>query len=164
MAALATVIMLVAWFPYVTYAVPCTAALTIMIVVIEYGKKAAFITYLVSVIPIMLFAENEAKLIYVFFAGFYPILKALFELPRSRVLEFVLKFLSFNASVGIIYLASTFVFGVSYDDLGELGKYGAVIFLVLVNFVFVAFDFCISKMATYYILRFHENVAKILKK
>lgn len=164
MAALATVIMLVAWFPYVTYAVPCTAAIAIMIVVIEYGKKAAFITYFVSVVPIMLFAENEAKLIYVFFAGFYPILKALFELPRSRVLEFVLKFLSFNASVGTIYLASTFVFGVSYDDLGELGKYGAVIFLVLVNLVFIAFDFCISKMATYYILRFHENVAKILKK
>ncbi len=164
MAAMATVLMLAAWFPYITYAVPCTAALAIMVVLIEYGSKAALLSYLASVVPIMLFCEGEAKLLYVFFTGFYPVLKALFEKPKSRILEYILKFISFNLSVGIIYLSATLVFGVSYDDLGDLGKYGAVIFLVLCNVAFIAFDFCISKMAQYYLLRFHKTVEKILKK
>ena len=129
MAALATVIMLISWFPYVTYAVPCTACLAIMVVLIEYNKFAAFLTYLVSVIPIMLFCEGESKLLYVFFTGFYPILKAIFEGVKNRVSEYILKFVSFNISVYLIYILSSFVFGVIYDDLGELGKYGVVIFL-----------------------------------
>ena len=39
MAALATVIMLVSYFPYLTYAVPAIAGLCIMVVVIEINKK-----------------------------------------------------------------------------------------------------------------------------
>lgn len=164
MAALATVFMLAAWFPFVTYAVPCTAALTIMVVLIEYGQTAAFLTYLVSTVPIMLFAQGEAKLIYVFFAGFYPVLKAILEKLSNRVFEYALKLILFNLFVGIIYIVATFIFGISYDDLGELGRYGVGIFLVLANLVFVAFDFCISKMAEFYIIRFHKTVSKMLKK
>ena len=164
MAGLATVLMMVAWFPYVTYAVPLTASLAIMVVLIEYGKTAAISTYLASVIPIMLFAEGEAKLIYVLFAGFYPVLKAVLEKINNRFFEFILKFLSFNFSVFLIYLLASFVFGISYDDLGELGKYGAPVFLSLVNIVFFIFDFCLSKMAILYIIRFHKAVEKILKK
>ena len=79
MAALATVLMLVGYFPYLTYAVPCIASLAIMAVVIELNKKSAFLTYLASLLPIFLFCEMESKLLYICLVGFYPILKALFE-------------------------------------------------------------------------------------
>lgn len=164
MAALSCVIMLTAWFPYITYAVPCFASLTIMVVMIEYDKRSAIMTYLVSLLPIMLFCEAESKLLYLCFMGFYPILKALIEKMKFRFTEYIIKFICFNSGIVILYYISSFVFGVSYDDLGELGKYGTVVFLVLVNLDFIVYDFCITKMAEFYLLRFHKRVDKMLKK
>lgn len=163
MAALATVLMLVGYFPYLTYAVPCMASLPIMVVVIELNKRSALLTYFASLLPVFLLCEPESKLLYLCFVGFYPALKALLEGMRNRVLEYLLKFVCFNVGVGLIYLLSTYVFGVSYDDLGELGRYGAAIFLLLANAVFVAYDFCISKMAVFYLYRIHGSVQKLLK-
>lgn len=163
MAALATVLMLVGYFPYLTYAVPCMASLPIMAVVIELNKRSALLTYVASMLPVFLFCEPESKLLYLCFVGFYPALKALLEGLHSRVLEYVFKFLCFNAGVGVIYLLSTYVFGISFDDLGELGRYGAAIFLVLANLVFIAYDFCVSKMAVFYLYRLHPSVQKLLK-
>lgn len=164
MAALATVIMMAAWFPYVTYVVPLTACLAVMVVVIEYNKRSAFLTYLVSVVPIMIFCEGEAKLLYVCFAGFYPVLKCALEKIPNRFLEYVLKVASFNLAVAVIYFASTEIFGISYDDLGDFGKLGAGLFLIVANITFLVYDVCVTKMAEYYIIRFHKVVAKILKK
>ena len=163
MAALAAVLMLSAYFPYVTYAVPCVAALPVMVVVIELDKKSGLLTYLVSLLPVLLFSETEAKLLYLCFCGFYPVLKAALEKVKNRLLEYILKLLCFNAAVLVIYLLSTFVVGVSFDDLGELGKYGGLLFLALANGTFIAFDFCISKMAVFYLCRFHNTVQKMLR-
>lgn len=163
MAALATVLMLIGYFPYLTYTVPCVASLPIMVVLIELNKKSAFYTYIASVLPVFLFCEPESKLLYLCFVGFYPVLKAIFEGFKSRIAEFILKFVSFNIGIAIIYLLSRFVFGISFDDLGELGKYGAIVFLVLANFVFLAYDLCLSKMAVYYMYRLHSSVQKFLK-
>lgn len=163
MAALATVLMLVGYFPYLTYAVPCVASLPIMVVLIEFNKKSALYTYIASILPVFLFCEPESKLLYLCFVGFYPVLKAILEGLKSRILEFILKFVAFNIGVAIIYLLSRFVFGISFDDLGELGKYGSVIFVTLANLVFLAYDFCLSKMAVYYMYRLHSSVQKFLK-
>lgn len=163
MAALATVIMLVGYFPYLTYATPCVASLAIMAVVIEIDKKSAFLTYLASTLPVFLFCEVESKILYLCFIGFYPILKALFERLKSRVLEYVFKFAAFNLGVLLVYYLSVAVFSISFDDLGELGEYGAAIFLGLANFAFIAYDFCLATMAQFYMLRIHPSVKKYLK-
>ena len=63
----------------------------------------------------------------------------------------------------VIYFVSTLILGISFSDLGVLGKYGALIFVILTNVVFLAFDILLSKMAVYYILRFHKFVEKILR-
>ena len=162
-AALATVIMLVGYFPYLTYAIPCIASMVIMVVTVELGKKYAFATYLVSLLPITLFCETESKLLYICLVGFYPILKAVFEKPCSRVLEYALKIIFLNLSIFVIYLLSTFVLGIPFEDMGELGKYGGVILVVAANIVFLLYDFCVGKMAFAYIIKFHSSVKKMLK-
>lgn len=164
MAALSAVIMMGGWFPYFTYAIPCVSSLTAMVVTIEYDKKSAFLTYLVSLLPIMLFCEIESKILYLCFAGFYPPLKALIERIPSRPIEFLVKAFCFNIGVGLVYVFSTFIFGVTFDDVGELGRYGAIVLLVLANITFIAYDFCITKMAEFYILKFHSKISKIFKK
>lgn len=162
-AALATVIMLTGYFPYLTYAIPCIASMVIMAVVVELGNKYAFATYLASLLPIILFCEAESKLLYIFLTGFYPILKAVFEKPKSRVLEYIFKIALINASVFAIYLSSTFVLGIPFDDMGELGKWGGAILVFLANVVFFLYDFCIGRMAFAYIIKYHPKIKKMLK-
>ena len=69
----------------------------------------------------------------------------------------------FNAAAIAFYYVSTILFGISFDDFGEWGKYGAVLFLALCNVVFVLYDTGISRMASYYMFALHDKVKKIIK-
>lgn len=163
MSALAAVIMLVAYFPYFTYAVPALAGLCVMVIVIELGCKWAFLCYLSSAFLAFLFAETESKLIFIAFFGFYPIVKCLIEKLRKPVLEWVLKLLTFNACVVSLYYIFSSVLMLSFEDMGSLAQYGAVILLALGNVVFVIYDFAISRLAGTYIARFHSKIERLIK-
>ena len=157
MAALASAVMLVSFFPYLTYAVPAIAALFIMVAVIETNIKWALVTYVVSAVIAFLMAEPEAKMLYILFFGYYPILKSIFERPKSRIFEFILKFAVFNAAVILTYLVLAPIMGFSVEDFGEFGKYSAVVLLVGANIVFPIYDMAVSQMALFYIVRVHPS-------
>ena len=91
MSALATVVMLMAYFPYLTYALPAIAGLFIMVIVIEVDYKWAFLTYLSASFLTFLFAEPESKLMFICLFGFYPILKSVIEKLNKALIEWVLK-------------------------------------------------------------------------
>lgn len=150
MAALASAFMLTSYFPYLTYAIPAISGLFIMVNVIEFGCKWGFVSYLASAFPVFLLAETESKLMYVCFFGFYPVIKALTEKMGKPILEWIIKFIVFNASVITVYLLLSGVFGMSLEDFGELGKYGAYILLGMGNIVFVLYDIAVSRMAMFY--------------
>lgn len=151
MSALAAVIMLLSYFPYLTYAIPAFAGLFIMAVVIEYGNKWAFGSYLASLLPILLFAEPECKLLYLMLFGYYPIIKAISEKIRKPFIEWVIKITVFNIAVLLSYLLFARIFGISLDDFNEFGKYGALVFLLIGNAVFVLYDIAVSRMAMFYL-------------
>lgn len=163
MAALSAVIMLMAYFPYFTYAVPAAAGLCVMVVVIEIGCKWAFFTYLSSAFLVFIFAETESKLIYICFFGFYPIIKCLIEKSRKLVVEWILKLSLFNFCVILLYLVFAEFLMLSFEDMGKLAKYGAVVLLVLGNIVFVVYDIAVSRLAGTYIDRLHPKIEKLLK-
>ncbi len=162
MAALAAVFMLIAYFPYLTYAIPAFSGLFIMAVVIEIDKRWAFLTFLASIVPIFLLAEVESKLLYMLFFGYYPIIKALIEKIKSVILEWVLKLGIFNVAVVSIYFIFSGILDISFDDFGILGKYGAIILLVLGNAVFVVYDVAVSRMAMVYVYVFQPKIKKLL--
>ena len=161
--ALSVVIMLVSYFPYFTYAVPAVAGLFMMIPLIEIGTKYAFLCYISSGIISLIIAEPESALLYVCLLGFYPVLKAVIEKIKKPVLEWALKIAVFNAAVILVYLGLSFVFKISVDDFGALGKYGAYIFLLMGNAVFIVYDFAISRMAVVYISRLHKQINRLFK-
>ncbi len=162
MAALATIMVLAAYFPYVTYAAPALGGCVVMLVLIEIDARWAFGAFLVSSVLSLLFAEREAGILYVCFFGFYPIVKALFEKLRSRVLEWVLKLLTFNAAMLLVYGLLSLVIGLGVEEFGVLGKYGAWIFLAAGNVVFVLYDFALIRVASLYIYRIHPKIRRIL--
>lgn len=162
-AALAVVVMLTGYFPYLTYAIPAVAGLLMMVPLIECGAGWSFATYTSSAVLIFIIGETESKILYILFLGYYPILKSLIERIRKQLVEWVLKLLFFNAAAVAFYYISSVLFAISYDDFGILGKYGAVIFLALCNIVFVLYDIGISRVASYYMFSLHDKIKKIIK-
>lgn len=163
MAALATAVMLLSYFPYLTYAIPAVAGLFIMVLVIEINCKWAAMAYIASAVLVFMFAETESKLMYICLLGYYPIIKALTEKLRRPVIEWPIKLAVFNAAVLAIYLIFSKLFDLSVDDFGVLGKYGAFIFLGVGNIVFMLYDIAISRVAAMYMFIIHPKIKKILK-
>ena len=162
-AALSVIFMLLSYFPYFTYAVPAVTGLLVMVLVIELSVRWAFAAYVAASLLIFLFAEPESKLMYICLFGYYPILKAIIEKLKKPFLEWILKLLVFNAAVILVYFIFAGLFGISLEDFKALGKYGAAIFLLLGNAVFVLYDIAVSRMAMFYIGTLHKRVKKMLK-
>lgn len=163
-AALATIIMITAYFPYLTYATPAIASLVIMVCFIEIDAKWAVACYLASILPIFLTAEIESKILYIVFFGYYPILKAVIEKVKSRALEWFLKILTFNGIVILVYCLSIYIFGFKLEELGDLGIYSLYVLLFLGNVIFILYDMCIERIAALYMLRLHNSVKKFLNR
>lgn len=163
-AALSITIMLTSYFPYLTYAIPAVAGLFMMVPLIECGVAWSFGAYISSAAIILIVGEMESKILYVILLGYYPIVKSLIERIHKQIVEWVLKLICFNiAAVTFYFVATSTVIGVSFDDFGEWGKYGAWVFLGICNAVFVVYDIGISRMASYYMMTLHNKVKKIIK-
>lgn len=163
MAALAVAFMLLSYFPYLTYAIPAIAGLFIMAVVIEINCKWAFLAYLSSAVLVFISAEPESRLLYVFFLGYYPILKALIEKWRKPAAEWIVKIILFNLAVLLVYSIFAKPMGIDFDDFGPLGKYGALIALGVGNVAFVLYDIAVSRMAMVYMMVVRPKIKRILK-
>ena len=163
MASMAVVLMLCAYFPYLTYAIPAFAGLCIMVVLLEIGSKWALSAYITSAILTILICEPEAMLMYVFLFGYYPILKALIERINKPFLEWPIKVVFFNIVVILVYNFIASIFGVHITDDNEFGKYTLYIVLALGNIVFVVYDITVSKMASFYFSIIQPKLHKILK-
>ena len=158
-AALCSVIMLLSYVPYLTYSAPAVAAVFIMVCFIETGNKYTLYAYIVSAVIILLFAEPISKVLYAVFFGNYPLLKCLYEKPKTPFVRWVLKISNFNLSVIIIYLILKVLTGLSFNDFADIGRYGAYVFLLLCNGAFVVFDIALSRLAFFYLNRFHDRIA-----
>lgn len=163
MAALACVLMLLAYFPYFTYAAPAVAVLFIMAAVIECGAKWALCSFAASAVLVFLTAEPESRLLYVFFFGYYAVLKAVVERIRKPVFEWIIKLIVFNAAVLSVYFIFAGLFGISIDDFNEFGKYGAYIFLAVGNAVFVFYDIGLSRLSMAYMAVAHPKIKRLFK-
>lgn len=163
MSALAAVVMLVAYFPYFTYAVPAMAGLCVMAVVIEFGIKWSVLTYFSSAFLAFLFAETESKLIYIAFFGFYPILKCIIEKINKPIFEWIIKISIFNLCIIALYTVFSELLMFDMTEFGEFAKYGVIGLLAVANVVFVVYDIALSRLAQYYLFKIHPKVLKFLK-
>lgn len=159
-----TLMLLTAVIPFMTYALPLLAGALLILMVIEINKRWAFIVYVaVSLLAVLVVPDKEAAVFYIAFFGYYPIIKAPLEKHLPNVAEWIVKFLIFNASVVAGYLVSTYALGIPFDDMGDMGKYGVAVLLVLANAVFLAYDIMLTKFITLYLKKFRKSFRKIFK-
>lgn len=163
MSAFAVSIMLLSYFPALTYAIPAIAGVVFIILVIETDYKWALCAYAASSVLVLLLAEPEAKLMFVAFFGYYPIIKGCIERLRKPIIEIIIKFAVFNVAIVAAYLIIIYVFGIPMEELGELGKYSVWILLGMGNVTFLVYDFAVSRIVELYIRTLHKKLKKLIK-
>ncbi len=163
MSALSVAFMMLSYFPYFTYAVPALSGLVCLVVLIEIGGKWPLLTFIVTSVLSMLFAETEAKLMYVLLFGYYPIIKAYIERLNSRLIQYLIKFAVFNAAIISVFLITVKLLGLPIYDFGSSGIFGGVAFLLLANITFYLYDIVLVRVAAVYLQKIHPSVKKVLK-
>ncbi len=168
MAALSLVCLLLTVFPFATYALPALASVFLMPVVIECGARWATAVYVAEAAAALLITPDiEAKLLFVAFFGYYPILKSLTERSRLRALEWLGKLVVFNAAVVASYAALSLL-GFSL----EVFRFGnaalplwifLLAFLLAGNVIFVLYDIALTRLLPLYFSRFQPMLRRIFR-
>ena len=152
--------------PVATYALPAISGVLLIVIVIEIGAKWSWMVYAaVSVLSLLFAADKQAAVLFVLFFGYYPILKAYIEkkLPHKRILEWILKFLVFNAAMIVAFFIVIKVLSVPEDSFTIFGIYLPWVFLLLGNFVFLIYDYALSGLIMMYIQKLHASVKRMLR-
>lgn len=104
MGALSVAVMLLgAVVPVAMYLAPAVAAILVMLVCAECGRKLAWTEYAaVSLLSILFVPDREVALVFVFL-GYYPLVKPRFDRLHPRLMRVLGKLFYFNASVLVLY-------------------------------------------------------------
>ena len=160
----AAFMMVTAAFPYLSYSMPAIVGILLVIVVIELNMKWAFGVYAaVSLLTLILPDDKEAVLFFIFFFGYYGILKARIEGLKIKPVEYILKLALFNAGVVIATLITVFVLHIPMETIEMFGKYTPLALLAAGNIIFLIYDFALTGLITKYLYLLHSRVERMLK-
>ncbi len=153
-------------FPFAEYALPAFSGIVLITLVIELNKKTAYIAYVaVGILSMLIAPIKESAVLFVFFLGYYPILKSSIEHIKSRVIEWIVKIAMFNFAMVTAYFTMMYVLGMG-EILAELNsdfQYGIIAFWLLGNVAFVVYDMALSRMIVMYCERIRPKLRPIIK-
>ena len=161
-AALGLVLMLLtSLVPVGTYAFPAFAGMLLIFIVIEIGRGWAIAVFAVTaVLAFLLSGDKEAALLYAIFLGYYPILKSVIELIKSRAVQWLVKLAVFNAAMIGAYYIDLFLLGVSDVSFELFHVYLPLAFLAIGNLAFIIYDICVTRLVTIYMIKWHKKFNK----
>ena len=96
--------------------------------------------------------NKDASLAFLFFFGYFPLLRNGMERFRWKFLGFLLRLAVFNAAVLAFFWVSVYVLGMKelLESLGDYGKYGGWILLGIANVIFFCYDFSMGSFPVLY--------------
>lgn len=157
-------------FPFAEYTCPAAAGIVLVALVIDFGKRVAFAAYGgVALLSLIITPNKEAALLFVLFLGYYPIVKGIFEQTRSRVTEWVLKLVLFNAMIVAAYWLLLNLLGMTglFEQLTIGGVQLAMeatlaVLLLLGNVTFVLYDLALSRLIMVYCQLLRPKLRRLL--
>ena len=102
-------------------------------------------------------------MMYAAFFGYYPVIKSFLESKLPRVVEWIVKFLIFNAAMVLAYVIIIFVFGMPLDEMEEFGQYAVPILLGMGNVVFFVYDIALTRVIGAYLHRWRKAFRRLFK-
>lgn len=166
-ASISLVLMLLTYVnPFLTYTSPPFAGVLLILIMIEVGRGWAVGTYVsIGLLSLFLLSDKEAAFMFISFFGYYPMLRSVFEQKiKLKAVRMTIEFLIYNISMALSVVICMYVFGVEYDDFGDLGKFSFVIMLILMNVIFFLYDFLLEKLLLAYKLKWQKAFKKIFQK
>lgn len=131
------------------------ASVFVIFAVIELRGPYPYLVYAVtSVLSILLLPNKSPALIYLLFAGYYPILKAIFEGKLRPVFAWILKFVVFNIALGAAVGLALWLFASEISP--QLMQYWWLIFLL--EPIFLVYDIALTRLISIYMLRLRSRL------
>ena len=153
MAALSTVIMLLGGLiPIAVYVVPMFCGALLLPVMLEFGKKAAWATFLVTAaLALILGFDKEAAFFYLF-TGYYPIVRWRFDRIKARPLRILAKLLLFTLSIALMYgcLYLLFPLHAAFGEFREMGIWLTILSLVIFDVSMLIYDVLLVRLILIY--------------
>ncbi len=124
-------------------------SIIILIALIELGKSWAMGVYAgASLLSMLLLPNKTAALIFMLFAGFYPIIKQPLNRIKPIWFSYLVRITVFNALLTVLVYVSTYFFGIDESFIG----FGVIIY-ALSNITFLVYDFALERIAVTYAVR-----------
>ena len=137
-----------------TYVAPALAGILIVPVAIEFGIKTGYVLYAaIGLLSLFVVPDKEMSLIFVFFLGFYPLLKA----------QWAVKLAVFNACIVGMYGIILFLFpiGAVVEEFESMGIPFTGLLLLMGNVTFVIYDVAVARIIGLYCARFRARLMKM---
>ena len=152
---------LTGFIPVGTYACPAFAGILLAAIVIELGARPAWAVFTaVALVSIVFVGDKEAALYYMFFFGFYPVIKAKLETLSNVWAQRGLKLAVFNACMLAVFYLGVSLFSVPKESFTVFGVYLPLVFLLLGNIFFVIYDIAVTRLITAYIQVWRKKLFK----
>lgn len=162
MGALSLVFMLLTVIPVGSYALPAVAGAVLIPVVIEAGIGTGWMVYgAVALLSLIIAPDMEAKVLFLSFFGYYPILKSVLERIHKRWIEWLVKLAIFNSAMILSYVLLLFVFHLSMDEFIFGGVNLIFVFLLIGNVVFLIYDLALTSVISSYFRVLHPKLSRI---
>lgn len=147
------------------YTLAAAAGIIIYILSFTAGRRYGWASYLITaVLSFVLCTGKEASLCFIMLLGYYPLLKDLLERLKPRLLVWLLKLAVFNAAAVGMYFLLILVFSVPADNFVFFDIDLPVLFLLLVNPVFIIYDYAITVFIRAYGPKINRFVTKMNKR
>jgi hypothetical protein len=144
------------------YFMPVITGLLMIILVNSVDKKSAWTVFVaVSILSLLFMPDKECCLTYIFFFGYYPIIKENIDKIKSKFLLWVVRLLVFNVAIVSSQLVCIYVFGIPFDDV--FGAWGVALLLLFANLLFVVYEKLINIVTVLYLKKYKNKIDKLLK-
>ena len=161
----AVMVMISNIMPAGMYTFPAAAGVIVYILSSIVGRSYGWASFgAIALLSFFLCADKEAALSFILFFGYYPMIKQALERIPVRFLAYLPKLAIFNAAAVSVYFLMLWVFALPADTFEFFGINMPLIFLLLLNFIFLLYDYAITVFMKAYQQKIYNFVTKVRRK
>jgi hypothetical protein len=144
------------------YFIPLITGLFMIILVKSVNKKSAWTVFIAtSLISLILMPDKECAMTYLFFFGYYPIIKDNIDKIKSKILLWITRVIIFNVAIVSSQLICIYVLGIPFDNI--FGVWGVVLLLFGANLIYFVYEKLICATQIIYIRKYKNKIDRMLK-
>ena len=129
------------------------ASLAVMVALVELGKGWALGVYASASAISLLILPTAAGVVFAGFLGYYPVLKVYLDRIRNKILQYLAKLGVFAVFLGAAYFL-LWKFAGPESEWIVTAKW----LIPLAAVTFLVFDFCLAKLAVFYLVRIRKHL------